>query len=312
MIKKLVLVLVGLGVGLIGCELLLRLLIPKTSFVTGFDYEIDLSSELFVRDPDFGVRPRVGTSLYDDCGTKVVEGRDSTAKTPGKRRILFMGDSVTFRGEITAALREHFGDRRFAYWNAGVESFNTSQEVLYYKRFNHLMKPDHVILTFHHNDFAATPAVFRESGKQLFVVFSNRSLAMNTWLHGKSYLYRLWFEWRVEDLVQQSLEKEAPTVRDSLRELRDMLGAEGIQLTVLVLPLCKPPDHWSDLDRATHSRALSILRELRIRHIDLLPALESAVKKGIELQENPGDTWHPSRRLGQSFVGYVAANGFTL
>lgn len=54
MIKKLVLIGLGVGVGLIGCELLLRLLVPKTAFVTGFDYEINLSTELFVRDGDFG------------------------------------------------------------------------------------------------------------------------------------------------------------------------------------------------------------------------------------------------------------------
>jgi hypothetical protein len=46
---------------------------------------------------------------------------------------------------------------------AGVESFNTVQEVAYDRSFNRFIRLDHVILTFHLNDFETTPVAFREA-----------------------------------------------------------------------------------------------------------------------------------------------------
>ena len=112
----------------------------------------------FVVDPSFGFRPVLGDGPYTRFGT--LANDYAAAKPPGVNRLLFIGDSVTHRGQIVEALRAVYGSQKYEYWNAGVESFNTVQEVEYYKRFNRAINPDHVILTLHLN---ATPA-FREDG----------------------------------------------------------------------------------------------------------------------------------------------------
>jgi hypothetical protein len=115
----------------------------------------------FVIDPDFGFRPILPSGSYTRFGT--LANGYAEAKRPGVTRLLFIGDSVTRRGHIVEALKSHYGSQEYEYWNAGVESFNTVQEVEYYRRFNRAIQPDHVILTFHLNDFETTPVWFREA-----------------------------------------------------------------------------------------------------------------------------------------------------
>ncbi len=51
------------------------------------------------------------------------------------QRVLFLGDSVTARGGIIAELASLYGNEQFEYWNAGVESYDTCQEVRYFERY---------------------------------------------------------------------------------------------------------------------------------------------------------------------------------
>jgi len=47
------------------------------------------------------------------------------------------------------------------------------QEVAYYRQFNRPIHPDHVILTFHLNDFETTPVAFREADGTVVVFAPN-------------------------------------------------------------------------------------------------------------------------------------------
>ena len=82
-------------------------------------------------DPDFGFRPRLGTDRYSEWGT--LPNAYGFEKRPGVRRVLFSGDSVTHRGEFIRALRRVYGENGYEYWNTGVESFNTLQELEFYR-----------------------------------------------------------------------------------------------------------------------------------------------------------------------------------
>ena len=115
-------------------------------------------SQIFTIDPDFGFRPILGTGGYTEYGTS--PNTYPVQKRPGITRLLFIGDSVTGRGRIIEAIKQIYDDEVFEYWNAGVESFNTIQEVRFYQRYNAAVYPDHVILTFHLNDFEPTPVAF--------------------------------------------------------------------------------------------------------------------------------------------------------
>ena len=115
------------------------------------------------------------------------------SKSNGKKRLLFIGDSVTRRGHIVDALKDEYGSLKYEYWNAGVESFNTVQEVRYYKHFNRGLRPDEVFLTFHLNDFGTTPVAFREANGSLVVYVTNvPAQRLNPWLFQRSHLYRSW------------------------------------------------------------------------------------------------------------------------
>src|SRR5215467_10511368 len=80
-----------------------------------------------VVDPHFGFRPVLGEGPYTRFGT--LANDYAAAKPPGVQRLLFIGDSVTHRGYIVDALRAVYGSQQYEYWNAGVEAFNTVQEV---------------------------------------------------------------------------------------------------------------------------------------------------------------------------------------
>ena len=187
-------VLALLGGFLLAAESYLRRLYPKGAFEVGRELgwmrrsRKDLA-RVFTVDPEFGFRPILGNDLYNSYGT--INNGYRLPRPPGVTRLLFMGDSVTARGRIVEALRRIRGEKRFEYWNAGVESFNTTQEVNYYRKYNHRISPDHVILTFVYNDFGTTPITFFNRDKKLVVFALNRPRRrVIPWLFEHSYLYR--------------------------------------------------------------------------------------------------------------------------
>ena len=263
-------------------------------------------SRLFVLDPEFGFRPRLDTELFDEHGT---HRNDYTLEAPpGRERLLFLGDSVTARGHIIDALRELYGEERFEYWNAGVESFNTVQEVAYYRRYNAAIEPDHVILTFHLNDFETTPVAFRDPGGRLVVYAPNQpAREIDAWWFANSYLYRLWLGRVVAP--GDPFDSFAGEVEEALLSLRRELAASGVRLSVVVLPLIEDPRRWSPGPRHAHQRILAFLRANGIHHVDLLPTLVRALEAGVEVQEAPGDTFHPSPAAARFFARTLHAAG---
>ncbi len=292
----------GLGVAVGLAEVVLHALSPAAGF--GAAQELRWMrgadrSELFTVDPEFGFRPKLDNDVFDAHGTHRNEYPE--AKTPGRTRLLFLGDSVTARGRIVSALRELYGDADYEYWNAGVESFNTVQEVAFYRKYNAAIEPDHVIVTFHLNDFETTPIAFRDEAGRLVVYALNQpSRNVQPWLFQHSYLYRIWLG-RVradaDDFQAVVLETEAALV-----ELRDTLAESGTRLSVLVLPLLQRPQKWGRQQAQARRTILAFLDAKGIRHFDLLPALEQALADGVKVQQAPGDTWHPNAAIAEIFA----------
>jgi hypothetical protein len=257
----------------------------------------------FVVDSDFGFRPILDNGSYTRFGT--LANGHSEAKRPGVTRLLFIGDSVTHRGEIVEALRAQYGSQHYEYWNAGVESFNTVQEVAYYKRFNRLIQPDHVILTFHLNDFETTPVAFREATGTLVVYAPNRPIQrLNPWLFRHSYTYRYWLGLLSPRKAARS--EIIEEVRASLADLRRLVDVDNARLTVLVLPILRPLNDWKPEYREYRRLILEMLESLRIRHFDLLTPLDEALADGVVVTETDDDLfWHPSRDAAAYFAKYL-------
>jgi hypothetical protein len=257
----------------------------------------------FVVEADFGFRPILGSGNYTRFGT--LANDYSETKRPGVVRLLFIGDSVTRRGQIVEALQAQYGSQHYEYWNAGVESFNTVQEVAYYKRFNRPIQPDHVILTFHLNDFETTPVAFREADGTLVVYAPNWPIQrLNPWLFRHSYTYRYWLGLLSPRKAARS--EIIAQVRDSLAGLSRGIARDNARLTVLVLPILRPFNDWKPEYREYRRLILEMLESLHIRHFDLLTPLKEALADGVIVTETGDDLfWHPSRDAAYYFAKYL-------
>src|SRR5262249_7206102 len=257
----------------------------------------------FVIDPNFGFRPVLGEGPYTRFGT--LANDYAAAKPPGVQRLLFIGDSGTHRGDIVDALRAVYGSQQYEYWNAGVEAFNTVQEVAYYRQFNRPIHPDDVIVTFHLNDFETTPVAFRDTDGTLIVFAPNwPARHLHPWLFQHSYTYRYWLGLVTPKKTARS--EIIAEVRGSLADLQRMVTVDGARLTVLVLPILHPVSAWKPEDREYRRLILDILESLRLRYFDLLEPLNEALADGAVVTQ-PGDPlfWHPSREVATYFAKYL-------
>jgi hypothetical protein len=298
---------VGAGVS----ELYLKAKRPDLAAGTGVGFysarrRDERYSNLYTPDPHLGFRPILGTDRYNEYGT--LTNVYALQKRRSVARLLFIGDSVTARGRIVAAIRRRYRDEEFEYWNAGVHGYNTVQEVEYYRKYNRQIRPDHVILTFHPNDYGTTPVVFRDSSNRLVVCSLRKPLrSISPWLFRRSYLYRLFLARTMS--ASEDAEGIRREVASSLGELKDLVAADGATLTVLVLPYLAPQDQWSDSRLGARQATLEILADLGIRHFDLLGVLRAALADGIRTQERPGDTLHPSPELSERFAAFLYDQG---
>jgi hypothetical protein len=284
------------------------LFFPRATFKTATElpWMHNITEEpngLFTIDPEFGFRPNLGNGTYNLYGT--LENHYKLEKSPHKIRLLFIGDSVTARGKIIAALRIIYGGEKYEYWNAGVESFNTVQETAFYEKFNYKIKPDQVILSFHPNDFETTPIAFYDQDRRLVVYAPRQPLQeISPWLYKNSFLYRIFLRFR--ECQHKDQEKIVREVQKSLVELKNQLGRDKISFTVLMLPLIKPYSQWSQDEKARRQTTIRILQEEHIRYFDLSMVLEDAWHQGLVLKEEPRDDWHPNDRAGAILAAYLA------
>jgi hypothetical protein len=258
----------------------------------------------YVVDEEMGFRPILGTTHYSRWGT--IHNGYRFAKQPGVQRVLFLGDSVTARGKIIVALRGRYPSG-FEFWNAGVESFNTRQEVEFYRRYNAPLDPDHVVLTFHLNDFETTPVAFLDEHGELAIYAPDLPIRRaSRALYENLHLARMFVQLTTN--ASAAKEEAADAIRTALLDLQGLLGEER-RFTVLVFPILEPPETWRKTDTWAHARILAILGELGIRHFDLLPVLRSALADGVDVQETPGDPWHPSAAYGRRIAAHLFREG---
>ncbi len=263
------------------------------------------STPNFMIDPEFGFRPVLDSPKFDEHGVK--RNDYAAEKDPARKRVLFIGDSVTHRGRIIAALRERYGDERFEYWNAGVESFSLVQTVNYFLLYTRRCDPDHVVLTFHNNDFQTTPVTFVDGDGKVVVYAPTRPReGVNDWLFRWSYLYRRLLKTLDAGSGQAAIEAE---MRDALARLKAATIGEGVRLSVVVFPVALHPDDWKETHRAQHDTALAMCRELELETHDLEEPLVTALAEGVEVAETPGDTLHPSDGASAVFARFLEARG---
>lgn len=277
------------------------------------NWEIEDINKHYVIDPEFGFRPVLGGaySAYSKYGTQ--RNLYDIEKPEGVTRILFAGDSVTRRGLIVDGLRRTYGDQGYEYWNGGVGSFGTTQELNYFRRYTAGIDPDQVILQFHVNDFVTTPVTIidKDGRPVVYEPTKPRKPVPMPRLYQASALYRFLMDEVVG--VQNDEYAIEDEIRESLREFRDECAEREIGLTVIVNPMFLPRDRWEARWGEQYETALSMLEELGIRHFDVSLAVEKALIDGVEVREvdsdgEPTDFRHPSPTCADYIAAYLAMN----
>ena len=292
------LALVGLVVGLVMLEIGVRIGYPDGGIPAAHLESSSAEEHTTVHeDPEAGYLPVLGHGEYDQYGCL---HNDYDVNHPKATRLLFVGDSVIHRGRLVKAIRELYGEEKYEYWNAGVESFNTRQELVLYRRYNAKIHPDHVILTFHNNDFRATPLVVREKGQ--FKVY-DPGMSINPWLFERSYLYR-WAWPRTDD--RQS---RARQVLESLTEFKSLLAQQKVRLSIILLPMFKPVSQWDGSEKWSREESQVYFHQLNLPYFDMLPVLEAIFQEGKEVTETPGDFFHPNDLTARRFAQELQRQG---
>ena len=267
---------------------------------------------LFEPDPFLGVRPILGGPEYGIHGA--LKNKHPSVRPPGKERWLFAGDSVTRRGFLVRSLWRQGAPsrsewREAEWWNAGVESYGFAQVVEYLERYCADIEPDRIFFTIHNNDLSSTPIVFEdESGELVVHTHRSGSVPAPAGLLRQSHLARA--------LVLTAIRMRSDTgaveeeTRAAFARLLELGEERGFELTFVLLPYLTREDWWGDKER--HSRAFfrSLLEDAGARWFDLMPALEDAIERGIELHQAPGDRHHPSQALADVFAEHLLADGF--
>ena len=260
----------------------------------------------FIIDEEIGFRPVPGGQYHPLFGTKA--NSYPAQKRPSVARILFIGDSVTARGRIISALKARLGEDGCEYWNAGVESYNTRQEVEFFRSFNRLIEPDHVILTFHLNDYQVTPAAFVDDKGVLTVYAPGRRLTpRDRTLARRFAIYRYWLSWSW--FGSESFEESSRSVRLALDDLKGLASIRS-RLSVIVFPILRPLQQWRERDRRALADIRDYLDSSGIPSYDLTPFVLAELKAGrSDLHEFEGDDWHPSQALADRIAVFLQGEG---
>ena len=302
-VLRILLLLVSFTIAVLLVEGALHVLWPLDNVIPGQEYDNwrTLSERLkkrFVADDELGYRPVFVSAPkepfdYGEHGT--LQNPHPLEKRDGVQRLLFIGDSVVFRGKFIAAVREILGDAEYEYWNAGVEGYSTLQEVAYYRRFNRRIKPDRVILVFHNNDFRVTPVLFPDKDGNLTFIYPDRPVSdLNPWLFANSQIYRRVVNMRLSRLPKYTFEENARDARRALEALAVLCEADGVPLDVVLLPMFLPYGEWGEEYHRSRNESLKIFGELGLEYVDLYDAVGRAFDAGLAVQESPGDRLHPS------------------
>lgn len=309
------LVVCGTLLAVAGLEAILWWVAPIEAFGDGWrtrdTLDQAIEQDLYVADEDLGYRPRLGGPVYSATGTLHNDyGQD---KRPDVQRLLFIGDSVTARCKVVDALRALYGEREFEFWNGGVHGFNTIQEVRYYERYNAAISPDHVILTFHNNDFRVTPIAFTNSDGTFSVVDPDRDVGrVSPWLLRLSQLYRRYVRTRLAGGVRGELASQVPETRSALTRLRTTLQRDGVELTILLLPILRSEERWTREETESRRLARALFEELGLRYFDLLEPMRTTLEAGEDPGESPGDSWHPSWAAARRFATFLREHGLLI
>lgn len=303
--KNLAALLVGLAVALAAAEALLALLVPPP-------LHYRYPQPLHDRDAVLGWTPTPGQKSYTIDKPVIVNSLGfrspdlPASKRDGDLRVLCLGDSQTFGNgvdqdktypaRLEALLRSSFAGRRVDVINAGVQAYDTAQEVDLLQREATRLSPDLVTVGFYLNDIGEvlrtdkTTMVEGGTGE-----FARRGLVKQFMPYRLIYLLKrsrliTFLGWRVDLLIaggrnnpmNQVLEGRTPAaleggwrrIEEELRRARALAEARGFRLIVFPVPTAQEFLHDYPHEQY-RSRFLAIADRLGLESFDPTPSMKS-------------------------------------
>lgn len=306
---------------------------PRRLYVASDDSEIPYRLRPGLRDVARGVPVRVNAFG--------MRGPDVTATpTAGTRRVLALGDSVTFgyrmrEEEIFPSLLEkrlsETTDQPWEVLNAGVEGYNTRTELAVLRETGFALDPDIVVLAVNLNDYDLTPVL-----GSMGILTLDHEERISSWSLANLSEFYLLMKWLVStrgrvwagetppapdpdtptpefndfDRYVSALRKRYWATPDdrrmdemvaALRAIREETAARGIRLLVVILP---DGDQVgvAEPDLAPQQRMATICAEEELDCLDLLPAFEEEASRPLFL-----DIMHPNGHGHRIIANEVAA-----
>jgi hypothetical protein len=272
---------------------------------------IDLFAERAAReatmirpDDELGHAPVPGGEWYDEHGVLRLSPRadgDGPEST-----FLFLGDSVTRRGSLIKPLAELWNGGKATFWNAGVESWNPTQEVAGYFRSQRSLKPQRIVLTLHNNDLTESTVACLKNGV-LTLCNPGSFVPVDPAWYRRSILYELLVHFRHTDRLRPEhytfRERE---VEAALARLRDDAASDGALFSIVLLPIFAAPDAQQPHERRAREQELAMLERLRVPFVDLQPVCDEIANAGLDVRVTPTDPYHPDDACGAMLAAAAA------
>jgi lysophospholipase L1-like esterase len=213
--------------------------------------------------------------------------------TPGKRRILFLGSSVTLgwgvpeKETVTERLTEMFkaGGQEVEVLNAGIGNYNAVRYVERFKQRLSDLNPTDIVVHY----FVRDAEVLDAGGGN--ALLRNSQLAVTAWVAMTRYFGRR-SELTLEEHYRKVYEPQAAgflAMRKALHELADYARKKNIRVY-----LAMTPDVHDLVDYRfgfIHEQMRDVAAENKFVYVDLLPAMKNLTPQ--ELWSMPGDP-HPN------------------
>ena len=225
----------------------------------------------------------------------------SPVRPPDVRRLLLLGDSVTF-GEgvrypdtmgarIGTVLEDAWSPQRIEVINAGVQGFDTEQEVALYHSLRG-REPDTVVLVFFLNDAMESSETIRWQERTTGVEPSGLARVSRAWQLWAGSRRQSQGQARYLNSLRESL-RPGPgwdTCRSSLREFAGATQADGVRGIVAIFPLLWRLDATYPFEDV-HEQIVALCHESDCEVIDLLDSFRGQV--ATDLWVHPTDP-HPN------------------
>lgn len=302
-------VLLSLAVFLVLAEATLRLYLASHTF-----YDVEMSryaEELKIESPDPAIghvhRPGARARLMDvdvQINADGLRDGDHRHQRDGRRRVLFLGDSLTFGWGVAqdatfAALLERTLDARTPteVVNFGTGNYNTSQEVGLFLDKGLAYEPDEVVVFYFINDAEPTPR------KSRWWWLGRSRAATFYWSRAKALWARISPGTTFEDYYAALYRADQPgwaETRRAFLRLAQACTENGIALKVVLLPELHRLDAYPFARE--HALVVDFLRSNGIEVVDLAPRF-AAVSAPQSLWVARDDA-HPNSRAHQLIADY--------